>query len=74
MPKTKSEKQIYAEMLKRVRGYSEETGIPVQTCLNEALEEWIVCCMETRLETLRSAPKPKIMLVPGAFLVKSAAG
>ena len=48
-------------LVKRIRAYSDETGIPYQECINEALEEWVECCMEPRLEALRTPVQLKAL-------------
>lgn len=50
------QKQIQFGLMKQIRAYSEETGTPIEDCINEALEEWVECCMYSRLEEFRKPP------------------
>lgn len=45
-------------LLKRVREYSEETGVSVTDCIDEALQDWLDVTAQSRLDTLRSRKKP----------------
>lgn len=47
-------------LLAKVVEYSEETAVPLNECLSEALEDWLHCAAEPRLEAYRkkSLPSP----------------
>lgn len=51
-------KQIQLGLMKQICAYSQETGVPIDDCVNEALEEWVECCMTSRLEEFRKQPAP----------------
>jgi hypothetical protein len=71
MPITLSAK-VPRRLVHRLIEYSEETGLPLQDCLIEALDEFVDCCVRLRLEFLRSPGRSKddIQLAETAALVR----
>jgi len=61
MPKSDSAAKVVApfasrELLERLRGYSETTGVAEENCINEALADWLECVAEPTLDAFRSRP------------------
>jgi hypothetical protein len=55
--------QIDPELLSSVREFASITGVTVQSCLDEAVADWLFSTAVTKMESLQK-PRPGLMVVP----------
>jgi hypothetical protein len=50
----------------RLLEFSEATGVPLQKCIDEALDEWLACCAAPRMEAM-TQPRTNVIQFPRSY-------